>query len=213
MLWICTGSDNSRRRPARPTTRRKRRRYSAMPSISGAAPHCAAWTRPGPTPRANALEAERIAAERDLTDLRLRLGEHGALLGDLATQAHQHPLDERLAAQLMLALYRSGRTGDALAHYRDVRIRLATELGIDPGRALQQMHQRILRGDPDLATPTTARPAGSGRATTVAATSGRSTGPPPAPPRRRDSLPAAPANSRGSGRPGRAPPSPATRWR
>ncbi len=119
----------------------------------------------------NALEAERVAAERDLTDLRLRLGEHGALLGDLATQSHQHPLDERLAAQLMLALYRSGRTADALAHYRDVRVRLAAELGIDPGNALQQMHQRILRGDPELATPRTARPAGSGRTTPVTATS------------------------------------------
>jgi DNA-binding SARP family transcriptional activator/tetratricopeptide (TPR) repeat protein len=118
----------------------------------------------------NALEAERVAAERDLTDLRLRLGEHGALLGDLANQANQHPLDERLAAQLMLALYRSGRTGDALAHYRDIRTRLAAELGIDPGSALQQMHQRILRSDPELAAPT-APPTGSGRATPAVATS------------------------------------------
>ena len=129
----------------------------------------------------NALEAERVAAERDLTDLRLRLGEHGALLGDLATQSHQHPLDERLAAQLMLALYRSGRTGGRARPLSRVRVRLAAELGIDPGNALQQMHQRILRGDPALATPRTARPAGSGRATPVTATSQRPTNPPPTP--------------------------------
>jgi DNA-binding SARP family transcriptional activator/tetratricopeptide (TPR) repeat protein len=113
------------------------------------------------TPWVNAVrhvvDAERVAAEADLTDLRLRHGEHCALLGDLEAQANQHPLDERVAGQLMVALYLSGRTGDALEHYRHVRATLAAELGIDPGTALHTLHQRILRADPGLVAPTAIR--------------------------------------------------------
>jgi DNA-binding SARP family transcriptional activator/tetratricopeptide (TPR) repeat protein len=114
------------------------------------------------TPWVNAtrhiLHAERVAVESDLTDLRLRLGDHGALLGDLSARALEHPLDERLAGQLMLALYRSGRTGDALEHYRRARSALSAELGVDPGSALQDLHQRMLRADPELTAPIVAGP-------------------------------------------------------
>ncbi|MEE1751391.1 AfsR/SARP family transcriptional regulator [Streptomyces sp. SP18CS02] len=97
------------------------------------------------------LERERLSVELDDTDLRLRRGLHGELLPALTARTGEHPLDERLAGQLILALYRSGRPADALTHYQAVRRRLAEELGVDPGAPLQRLHQRVLTGDPALA--------------------------------------------------------------
>lgn len=97
-----------------------------------------------------ALGRERQAAELDCVDVRLRLGEHTALLTVLSERSTAHPLDERLAAQHMLALYRCGRQADSLARYRRVRAVLAEELGIDPGADLQHLHQSILTGSPEL---------------------------------------------------------------
>ncbi|MER5218593.1 BTAD domain-containing putative transcriptional regulator [Streptomyces sp. NPDC002838] len=111
------------------------------------------------------LQKEQRAAELECTDLRLRLGEHAGLLAVLAERSAAHPLDERLAAQYMLALYRCSRQADALAHYRHLRGMLAEELGIDPGQELQRLHQAILSGDAELSAPTVhasvRRPAGS----------------------------------------------------
>ncbi|MEU1056959.1 BTAD domain-containing putative transcriptional regulator [Streptomyces sp. NPDC005876] len=99
------------------------------------------------------LARERLAAELDRNDLALRQGRHGDLLAELITRAGTHPMDERLAGQLILALYRSGRAAEALGHYRRTRERLAEELGVDPGAPLQELHQRILTNDPSLAPP------------------------------------------------------------
>ncbi|OKI16291.1 transcriptional regulator, SARP family protein [Saccharothrix sp. CB00851] len=99
------------------------------------------------------LHRERNAAEADRIDWALDCGRHGELLPELTTRTAEDPLDERLAGQLMLALYRTGRPADALELYRRTRQRLADELGTDPGPALQQLHQRILTADHALTLP------------------------------------------------------------
>jgi len=82
--------------------------------------------------------------------------EAGALTGlvaELRALTRQHPLRERFWAQLMLALYRSEQQAEALAAYRAVSGLLEDELGIDPGPALRELHDRMLRSDPDLTGP------------------------------------------------------------
>jgi len=107
----------------------------------------------------DALERERLAVELNRNDLRLRRGQHAGLLPALSSSAAVHRLDERLAGQLMLALYRCGRQADALEHFRQMRLRLAEELGIDASPALQRLHQQILTGDPALIVTTIDRSA------------------------------------------------------
>ncbi|WP_051742412.1 AfsR/SARP family transcriptional regulator [Streptomyces xylophagus] len=105
----------------------------------------------------DSLDQERFAAQLDLDDLRLRLGRHSEALPGLRARAAAHPLDERLAGQVMLALYGSGRAAEALAHYQRVRHRLADELGIEPGPALRQIQATVL--DPAPAPPVSRPPA------------------------------------------------------
>ena len=99
------------------------------------------------------LFRQRQAAELELTDIRLRRGDHAELLPGLAERTRDDPLDERLAAQLMLALYRNGRAAHALEHYQRFRTRLAEETGTDPGPPLRRLHHRILATDPALTVP------------------------------------------------------------
>ncbi|MGB8504738.1 ATP-binding protein, partial [Mycobacterium sp.] len=109
-----------------------------------------------------ALEAERLSVALDRNDVALRAGRHAELLPPLAAELNSHPLDERLAGQLMLAQYRSGRQADALDTYRQMRERLVEELAVDPGPSLRQVHQQILDGDhevPARAVRTPDRPA------------------------------------------------------
>jgi DNA-binding SARP family transcriptional activator/tetratricopeptide (TPR) repeat protein len=101
----------------------------------------------------DAVDVERFAVELDHNDLVLERGGHAELLGRLAACAAEHPLDERLAHQLMLVLYRSGRQADALDLYRQMRSRLAEELGADPSPQLQRLHQQILTADQAVAAP------------------------------------------------------------
>ncbi|MET9227656.1 BTAD domain-containing putative transcriptional regulator [Lentzea sp. NPDC003310] len=92
------------------------------------------------------LHAERLAAELDRNDVALAEGRHHALLPSLRRLCDDRPHDERAAAQLMLALHRSGNDAEALRHYEILRCRLADELGADPSRPLQDVHRRILVG-------------------------------------------------------------------
>ncbi|MGO1052879.1 AfsR/SARP family transcriptional regulator [Crossiella sp. CA198] len=92
------------------------------------------------------LHAQRLIAELDHADLALRQGRHSELLPALTTRAAARPLDERAAAQLMTALWQSGRAAEALERFAVLRTRLVTELGVDPGVPLRELHCRILRG-------------------------------------------------------------------
>jgi DNA-binding SARP family transcriptional activator/tetratricopeptide (TPR) repeat protein len=96
------------------------------------------------------LEESRLTAVEARIDARLRLDEHRDLLGELAALVGEHPLRERLVGQLMRALYRCGRSGEALQAYRRIRELIADELGIDPSAELRQLELAILRGDPAL---------------------------------------------------------------
>jgi peptide/nickel transport system substrate-binding protein len=72
------------------------------------------------------------------------------LVGELEVLVREHPVRERLIGQLMLALYRSGRQADALEAYRGARRQLVDELGLEPGRELQELERAILAHDPLL---------------------------------------------------------------
>jgi predicted ATPase/DNA-binding SARP family transcriptional activator len=104
-------------------------------------------------PEAVRLDEMRLLAEEDWYDVRLRLGQHESLIGELEQKVHQHPMRERFWGQLMTAQYRCDRQADSLATYARARERLADELGIDPGQALQQLELAILRQDPALSAP------------------------------------------------------------
>ena len=96
------------------------------------------------------LEEARVAALELRIEAELALGHHDGLVAELETLVAAHPYRERLRAQLMLALYRAGRQADALAAFQQARRALVDELGIDPGRELQDLERAILRQDPAL---------------------------------------------------------------
>jgi DNA-binding SARP family transcriptional activator/tetratricopeptide (TPR) repeat protein len=117
------------------------------------------------TPWINTLRAtltqQYQSAQLDLTDIRLRGGQHAGLLAELTERVEQQPLDERLNGQYLLTLYRNGRAARALEHYRRLRRRMVEELGIEPSPPLQRLHHQILTADPVLsvaATPAAPRP-------------------------------------------------------
>jgi len=86
-------------------------------------------------------------------DADLALGRHAKLVTEIEALAGAHPYRERLLELSMLALYRSGRQVDALAAYRRGGAHLRNELGLSPGRTLQQLEAAILRQDPALDAP------------------------------------------------------------
>jgi DNA-binding SARP family transcriptional activator/DNA-binding beta-propeller fold protein YncE len=96
----------------------------------------------------------RLAALEDRIDADFALGRHADLVVELRELVERYPLRERLRAQLMAALYRSGRQAEALEVYRLGRQLLSEELGIEPGPGLRKLERAILRHDPELGTPT-----------------------------------------------------------
>ena len=101
------------------------------------------------------LEEARLAAAEDRIEADLLLGRHGELTGEIDALVQEHPLRERLWSQLMIALYRSGRQGDALRAYQRARTVLADELGVDPGSELNRLERAVLSQDPALGGPAT----------------------------------------------------------
>jgi DNA-binding SARP family transcriptional activator/tetratricopeptide (TPR) repeat protein len=114
------------------------------------------------------LADQRLAAELRRGDIELSQGAHAGLVAELTGRAAAYPLDERVAGQLMLALYRCGRQADALTHYLRLRNRLAETMGVDPAPDLQRLHRRMLQRDPALAAPPPPDPAAVAGPTTVA---------------------------------------------
>lgn len=97
------------------------------------------------------LDSLRLTVIEERTDVALAAGRHGELVPELERLTAEEPLRERFAAQLMLALYRSGRQAEALAVYRTVRKRFAGELGVEPTSDLRALERAILEQDNSLA--------------------------------------------------------------
>src|SRR5215207_913099 len=93
------------------------------------------------------LEELRLAALEARIEADMARGRHAVLVGELRRLVAEHPLRERLHAQLMLALYRNGRQADALEAYRRARDVLVERLGIEPGRELRDLQRSILAHD------------------------------------------------------------------
>ncbi|MFD9796722.1 BTAD domain-containing putative transcriptional regulator [Streptomyces sp. NPDC059070] len=103
------------------------------------------------------LTETKLALHESQLGLELRLGRHAEAMAELSSLADEYPMREGLRALHMLALYRCGRQGDALAAYGATRRFLSEEIGVEPGPDLAALHQRILRSDPglDLSSPVT----------------------------------------------------------
>ena len=96
------------------------------------------------------LEELRLAAVEVRIDAELSLGRQLALVSELETLATEYPYRERFRAQLMLALYRSGRQAESLDVYRQTRSLLTDELGLEPGTELQDLQRAVLVQDSSL---------------------------------------------------------------
>jgi DNA-binding SARP family transcriptional activator len=105
------------------------------------------------------LDGLRTVASESAVEAELALGRHAELIPELKSLVKRHPLSERLRAQLMLALYRSGRQAEALGVYRAARRVLVEQLGIEPSSELRELERAILAQDAGIAAPSAqARP-------------------------------------------------------
>ncbi|MDH6576344.1 AfsR/SARP family transcriptional regulator [Kitasatospora sp. MAP5-34] len=121
------------------------------PALANVTDHLADAERPS-------LDEARVVVLEDRIEADLALSRHRELVPELTGLLAEHPLRERLRAQLMTALYRCDRQGDALATYQAGRRVLAEELGVDPGPVLTDVHRTILRGDLPAAPQAPAAP-------------------------------------------------------
>ncbi|MGW2812589.1 AfsR/SARP family transcriptional regulator [Streptomyces sp. NPDC001415] len=83
-------------------------------------------------------------------EIELELGNHKGIISDIYSLIARNPTWEILYEYLMVALYRSGRTVEALAAYGQIRKALVQELGVEPGPRVQRLHQAVLSHDPSL---------------------------------------------------------------
>ena len=103
------------------------------------------------------LDELRLTAIEARIDADLECGRHAAVVPELEGFVKEHPHREGFRRQLMLALYRSGRQGEALDVYTDTRATLDADLGIEPTPELRELQRAVLRQDPTLAAPTPTR--------------------------------------------------------
>ena len=110
-----------------------------------------------------AAEARRLQQRRLVTlevalDAELRTGRHLDAVPELTALTAAHPFHERFWQLLMLALYRSGRAGDALAVYAQAETHLGEALGIGPSAALRSLERAIVMQEPELTLATSLPP-------------------------------------------------------
>ena len=96
------------------------------------------------------LDEQRLAAVEARVEADLAAGREAELIGELQQLVAVHPTRERLAGQLMLALYRCGRQAEALEAYGEARRVLVAEIGVEPGPELRRLQDAILRQDASL---------------------------------------------------------------
>jgi DNA-binding SARP family transcriptional activator/ABC-type transport system substrate-binding protein len=101
------------------------------------------------------LEERRLSALEARVEADLTLARHRQLVPELQALVAAEPFREHFLEQLMLALYRSGRQAEALDAYKHGAGRLRDELGLAPGRGLQELERRVLEQDPRLDPPPT----------------------------------------------------------
>ncbi|SDX07742.1 DNA-binding transcriptional activator of the SARP family [Amycolatopsis xylanica] len=109
--------------------------------------------------RASELEELRLAVHGARVDADLELGRYSSLIVELSPIVRANPFAERTVAQLMRALYHSGRRGDALELYQRVSHRVVDTLGIEPGSELRELHERVLNDDLAAPVPAEVMPA------------------------------------------------------
>ncbi|MCS7475737.1 BTAD domain-containing putative transcriptional regulator [Umezawaea endophytica] len=114
--------------------------------LGGVSPELAEQERP-------ALHERRLVVLEELYELELAVGGHARITGELRRDVDANPYRERLRAALVLALHRCGRTPEALEAYDQAHERLVDELGIEPGKPLRDLRQRILRGEDEPPVP------------------------------------------------------------
>ncbi len=119
------------------------------------------------------LAEEHLLAVQDRFGRLLAAGRDRQAAAEIPLVLAMHPLAEQLAGMLMVAWYRCGRQADALQVFRDMRGRLAGQLGVEPGPELQRLHQQVLSGDLALAGPDHLPGAAAGAAPPATARRGR----------------------------------------
>ncbi len=105
---------------------------------------------PARTGQRTRLEELRATVVNGRVDSHLAAGQHHEMVAELEALVAEHPFDEGLWSRLVLALYRSGRRGDALAAVDRARTELREQLGIDPSPQLAVLEHRVLEDDPEL---------------------------------------------------------------
>lgn len=99
------------------------------------------------------LEEERLVVLEEYAELLGDIGRHHTVPPLIRKELSEHPLRESLHRLLITALYRSGRTAEALDAYRSLRDLLSAELGVPPSPELVSLYERILNRDPSLRAP------------------------------------------------------------
>ncbi|WP_073751038.1 AfsR/SARP family transcriptional regulator [Streptomyces sp. CB03234] len=96
------------------------------------------------------LDERYTLAHMQRFEIELELGNHKGIIGEIYALIAAHPTWESLYEYLMVALYRSGRTVEALAAYGQIRKAMVQDLGVEPGPRIQRLHQAVLSHDPCL---------------------------------------------------------------